>query len=203
MDKVLTELRKSPRQKRAAATFEAIVEAAAHILREDGAEALTTNAVAARAGASIGSLYQYFPNKQAIVRALIEREFKHAEAIRPRLIDGDGPKSEIVRAIVDWHFELRAHDPKLALRLRALAAETLPAAERLKIAALRRERVTRTVTKLVGQKLVGNRMHAAFIIDTCINAIADETMRRDPERLKSESLRAEVTALLIGYLRPG
>ena len=158
--------------------------------------------VAARAGASIGSLYQYFPNKQAIVRALIEREFKHAEAIRPTLIDGDGSKSDIVRAIVDWHFELRARDPKLALRLRALAAETLPEAERLKIATLRRERVARTVAKLVGQGLEAKRTHAAFIVDTCINAIADETMRRDPSQLKSEGLRAEVTALLIGYLEP-
>jgi AcrR family transcriptional regulator len=200
--KLLTDLRKSPRQKRATATFEAIVEAAAHILRTEGAAALTTNAIAARAGVSIGSLYQYFPNKQAIVRALIEREFKYAEAIRPALIDGNGPKSEIVRAIVDWHFELRAHDPQLALRLRALAAESLPEQGQLKITTLRRERVGRTIAKLVGPGREGERTHAAFIVDTCINAIADATMKRDPERLKSEGLRAEVTALLIGYLRP-
>lgn len=196
---VLTDLRKSPRQKRAAATFEAIVEAAAHILRQDGAEALTTNAVAARAGVSIGSLYQYFPNKQAIVRALIAREFKLAEAIRPAAIDGDGPAAEVVRAIVDWHFDFRARDPELALRLRKLAGETLPGEERERISSLRRERVGRTVAKLTGE---AKRAHAAFIVDVCINAVADETMKRSPAQLKSPDLRAEVAALLASYLRP-
>jgi AcrR family transcriptional regulator len=198
MANVLTDLRKSPRQKRAAATFEAIVEAAAHILREDGAEALTTNAVAARAGVSIGSLYQYFPNKQAIVRALIAREFRLAEAVRPAAIDGDGPAAEIVRAIVDWHFDFRARDPALALRLAALARETLPEDERQRVASLRRERVGRTVAKLTGGEV--ECTHAAFVVDVSLNAIADETMKRRPEQLKSLELRAEVAALLARYL---
>ncbi len=197
MGNVLTDLRKSPRQKRAAITFEAIVEAAAHILRDQGAEALTTNAVAARAGVSIGSLYQYFPNKQAIVRALIARELRLAEAIRPAVIDSDALAAEIVRAIVDWHFDFRGRDPVLTLRLAALARETLPEDERLRIAALRRERVARTVDKLTGGT---TRDHAAFIVDVCVNAIGDETMKRHPTELKSPHLRAEVVALLTGYL---
>jgi AcrR family transcriptional regulator len=68
------EPRKLPRQRRSAATVEAILEAAAHILERDGLPALTTNRVAERAGASIGSLYQYFPNREAILAALIRRE---------------------------------------------------------------------------------------------------------------------------------
>ena len=201
MTKVLTDLRKSPRQKRAAATFEAIVEAAAHILRAEGAAALTTNAVAVRAGVSIGSLYQYFPNKQAIVRALIERAFKHAEAIRPAVIDSDAPAHEIVRAVVDWHFAFRAHDPELTLRLASLASETLPDEERQAVTALRRARVGRTVSKLLGAS-AGEREHAAFLVDVCLNAMADETMKRNPAQLRSEELRAEVAALLTGYLNP-
>jgi len=201
MANVLTDLRKSPQQKRATATFDAIVEAAAHILRDDGAEALTTNAVAARAGVSIGSLYQYFPNKQAIVRALIAREFRLAEAIRPAAIDSDAPTAEIVRAIVDWHFDFRARDPALALRLATLARETLPEDERQRIASLRRERVGRTVSKLVARTNDGERPDAAFVVDACINAIADETMKRHPERLSSDALRAEVMVLLTGYLK--
>jgi AcrR family transcriptional regulator len=66
--------RKRPRQERAAATVAAIIEAAACILETKGIEGYTTNAVAERAGASIGSLYQYFPNKTALTRALIARE---------------------------------------------------------------------------------------------------------------------------------
>ncbi|MBR8500820.1 TetR/AcrR family transcriptional regulator, partial [Burkholderia cenocepacia] len=53
--------RKAPRQRRSVATVDAIVEAAARILERDGFDGYTTNAVAALAGVSIGSLYQYFP----------------------------------------------------------------------------------------------------------------------------------------------
>lgn len=66
--------RKIPRQARAAATVAAIVEAAARILEQQGLGGYTTNAIAARAGISIGSLYQYFPDRDAITKALIERQ---------------------------------------------------------------------------------------------------------------------------------
>lgn len=66
--------RKLPAQARSAATVSAILEAAARILETRGFPGYTTNAVAERAGVSIGSLYQYFPNKDALTAALIERE---------------------------------------------------------------------------------------------------------------------------------
>jgi AcrR family transcriptional regulator len=66
--------RKEPAQSRAAVTVQAILEGAANILERQGFEGYTTNEIAARAGVSIGSLYQYFPNKDAVTIALIERE---------------------------------------------------------------------------------------------------------------------------------
>ncbi len=63
--------KKQPLQARSRATDDALIEAAAHILEERGLDGFTTNAVAERAGASIGSLYQYFPNKDALMAALI------------------------------------------------------------------------------------------------------------------------------------
>jgi AcrR family transcriptional regulator len=66
--------RKLPAQTRSTETVNAILEAAARILETKGFEGYTTNAVAERAGVSIGSLYQYFPNKDAITKALIQRE---------------------------------------------------------------------------------------------------------------------------------
>jgi AcrR family transcriptional regulator len=67
-------LRKRPLQKRSAETVGVIVEAAARVLEVDGFEGFNTNAIAERAGVSIGSLYQYFPSKNALLSALIERE---------------------------------------------------------------------------------------------------------------------------------
>jgi AcrR family transcriptional regulator len=66
--------RKTATQTRAAHTVGFIVEAAARILEERGMEGYTTNAIAEKAGVSIGSLYQYFPNKDSITIALIARE---------------------------------------------------------------------------------------------------------------------------------
>ena len=63
--------RKKPLQARSAATVQAILQAAAHILETDGLAACSTNAVALKAGVSIGSLYQYFPSREAITKALI------------------------------------------------------------------------------------------------------------------------------------
>jgi len=66
--------RKRPRQTRAVAMVDAILEAAARILETDGLAALNTNAVADKAGVSVGSLYQYFPGKDALLVALIRRK---------------------------------------------------------------------------------------------------------------------------------
>ena len=69
-----TKPRKAPIQARAKATVEAMVEAAARILRDEGLEACNTNHIAQVAGVSIGTLYQYFPTREAILASLVERE---------------------------------------------------------------------------------------------------------------------------------
>jgi AcrR family transcriptional regulator len=69
-----TRPRKQPRQARAQHTVNAMIEASARILEEQGHGGFTTNAVAELAGASIGTLYQYFPDKDALLGALIARE---------------------------------------------------------------------------------------------------------------------------------
>ncbi|MEQ1065570.1 TetR/AcrR family transcriptional regulator [Acinetobacter sp. XH1741] len=74
MPETLPDPRKRPRQARSVATFEAILEAAARILESLGFAGFNTNAVADLAGVSIGSLYQYFPSKDALIVELIRRE---------------------------------------------------------------------------------------------------------------------------------
>lgn len=95
-------MRKKPRQARAEATIEAIVEAAAQVLQREGEEALSTAKIAERAGVSIGSLYQYFPNKEAVLLALIRRERDQIGAAIARKIAESEPKSgeDLVRGVV-------------------------------------------------------------------------------------------------------
>lgn len=66
--------RKKPSQDRARQTIETILEATAQILAEEGSARLTTNYLARKAGFSVGTIYQYFPNREAIILALIERQ---------------------------------------------------------------------------------------------------------------------------------
>jgi AcrR family transcriptional regulator len=70
--------RKRPLQRRSTETVDRILEAAAHIFDVEGYRATTTNHVAERAGVSIGSLYQYFPNKDSLLVALAERHVREA-----------------------------------------------------------------------------------------------------------------------------
>ena len=68
--------KKYPRQARSRASFDAIVEAAAQLLATGPYDALTTNHIAERAGVSIGTLYEFFPNKESIVAVLAERRMR-------------------------------------------------------------------------------------------------------------------------------
>lgn len=72
--------RKWPSQSRSRATFDALLDATARILEEQGYAPLTTNAVAERAGASIGTLYEYFPDKDTLVALLVDREARRVLA---------------------------------------------------------------------------------------------------------------------------
>src|SRR5882757_8447655 len=75
-------MRKEPRQARSRATVEAIVQAGAHVLGDRGWSGFTTNEVASVAGASIGSLYQYFPNKLALIAAIRRKHFDDVLAVQ-------------------------------------------------------------------------------------------------------------------------
>ena len=106
--------RKLPRQARSRALVDAILDASAHILAEHGREALNTNLVAEKAGVSIGSLYQYFPNRDAIIAAVAER---HGHRVHHHVADvdlsGETTLKNAVRRIAHSLFAAHALDPAL------------------------------------------------------------------------------------------
>jgi AcrR family transcriptional regulator len=104
------EPRKLPRQRRSAETVDRILTAAARIFDERGYRATTTNHVAAEAGVSVGSLYQYFPNKDALLVALAERHIdevagRFGERLA-RLREEQPPLVATVRSLVELTVEL-------------------------------------------------------------------------------------------------
>ena len=95
--------RKRPRQARAAVTLDAIFEATIQVLIADGPRRLTTTRVAERAGVSVGTMYQYFPHKQALFYALNERYLDIVAGIEPvfRLHLGPVGERQAGREVVD------------------------------------------------------------------------------------------------------
>lgn len=92
--------KKQPVQARAQATVAALLDATARLLAEEGYESVTTNRVAEVAGVSIGSLYEYFPNKQSLVAAALARAMREIAAevthsLRAALALPDQPRSGI------------------------------------------------------------------------------------------------------------
>ena len=106
-------LRKAPRQSRSAETVAAIIEAAAQLLETEGFEGFNTNAVARRAGVSIGSLYQYFPSKDALTLALIRREDERFRAEAAMALD-EPTGAAAMTALIAVCVKQQLHRPVLA-----------------------------------------------------------------------------------------
>ena len=109
--------RRKPVQRRSTATVEAIIEAAAQVFARHGYAAGTTNRIAERAGVSIGTLYQYFPNKDAILLALTERHLREGERtlvpVLAELNEHPPPVRLALERILQALLDLHRHQPAL------------------------------------------------------------------------------------------
>ncbi|WP_428680355.1 TetR family transcriptional regulator [Reyranella sp.] len=110
--------RKEPRQARSAQLVSDILEAAVRVLTQDGARRFTTARVAERAGVSVGSLYQYFPNKEAILFRLQSDEWKQTGGLlQTMLADRTLQPAERLRAIVRAFFRSEVEEATLRIAL--------------------------------------------------------------------------------------
>lgn len=117
--------RKTPVQARSTSTVEAIFTATIQVLIEFGLERLTTTRVAERAGASVGTVYQYFPNKTALLAAVLEKHLVHVlEAVESACLAAKGKALEdIAKDIVTAFVTAKFREPKTSVALYAVAAE--------------------------------------------------------------------------------
>jgi AcrR family transcriptional regulator len=195
-----TTARKAPRQERSRATVECIMQAAAYILVKSGWQGFTTNAVAERAGVNIASLYQYFPNKEALVAELQRR---HVAEARAGVVEALPPMRthrslrETLTAVV----QAGVAEHRLAPALHRVFAEELPRSARLEDpnegeAQRHLLAITRPLLKNVPDEEL-----AVFIAGTAVHAVIHEAAGRRPELLERSELVTELVALLEGYLR--
>ena len=185
--------RKQPSQPRAAATVAAVVEASARILEEGGLGAFNTNAVAARAGVSIGSLYQYFPGKDAILASLIRRE---AEAFDTALTEavaqtGELGTSSAVALLAKVAVAHQASRPRLS-RILDLEEQRLGLADEADAAGAR---TGGAIARFLAQRHLGED-EAAWDILHLSRGLIDGAL----ERGAAEGLEKRLAWAILGYL---
>jgi AcrR family transcriptional regulator len=107
--------RRHPKQERSRQTVEVVLEGVQWVLKREGARAITTNRIAEAAGVSVGSLYQYFPDKQAIFAALHDRHVDEVRGVMERTSADCGARSleDFTRELVDGLASLHADNAEL------------------------------------------------------------------------------------------
>ncbi len=205
--RILTNPRKLPSQKRSQAMVERLLDATARVLTREGYDRASTNRIAATAGVSVGSLYQYFPNKEALVAALVARHNRDMlQLLRQALkevasLDLVSAIRELVRATVDAHLV----DPTL----HRIFAEQVPRMGQLaEIAALQREtfRLVRGYLEERRNEIsVADLDAATALCVTAVEALTHAFVIHEMAAFSDDRDRFinEVTRLVVGYLAPG
>lgn len=119
------EPRKSPIQARSTASVEAILKATIQVLLKVGKESLTTTRVAARAGVSVGTLYQYFPNKSALLRAALQRHMDEIGTVLETVCREQSGSSleKMATALVTSFLDAKMKDAKASVALYSVSSD--------------------------------------------------------------------------------
>ena len=205
MARIRTVPRKSPSQERSRATVDAIVDATARVLVRDGYDALSTNRVAREAGVSVGSLYQYFPGKEALVAAVMERHASRLqEHIAARMAEAapGATAEEVATELIRAMLTAQMAEPRLH---RALV-EQVP-----RIGALRRlhelfgnyERLVEAWLEQHAERIeVKDARLAAFVLVSAVEGLVNRATLDRPDLLAAGGLEEQILRLVLAYVVP-
>jgi AcrR family transcriptional regulator len=202
----LTKPRKIASQERSRATIDALVEATARILVKEGFDKASTNRIAELAGVSVGSLYQYFPSKEALVFAVVERHQQQImQTVRGELAEVLAlPVEKAVRKLVAVAVKAHRVDPKL----HRVLAEQIPRVGKLeKLESFNRENYTVFRKYLESHRdelRVDDLELAAFVCVTAIEALTHNAVLHYSKMLSDQTMEAlinEGARLVTGYLK--
>jgi len=206
--RVRTAPRKKPRQDRSLATVDAILDATARVLTTTGYDRASTNRIAMAAGVSVGSLYQYFPSKEALVAALATRHnAKMSALVRAKLAElAEAPMPLAVRAMIDAMFASHAVDPKL----HKVLIEEVPRIGRLEnVVAAERETEALVAALLEVRKRdlrrgkSGQPAHVetmAFILVRVVEAVTHASVTAEHDPARARRVADELADMVLRYL---
>jgi AcrR family transcriptional regulator len=194
--------RKRPRQERSQATVDAILDATARVLCSTGYDRASTNRIALAAGVSVGSLYQYFPNKEALVAALVERHTAQMTALVTRKLTevSTMPVEVAVRAMIQAMFDAHAVDP----RLHKVLIEQVPRIGKLeKVVGVEREveALVKVFLEARRSELRRARLDAvAFVLCHVVEAVTHAAVLAELPAGRNRDVAEELTDMVLRYL---
>jgi AcrR family transcriptional regulator len=195
-------VRRRPQQRRARDTVEAVLDAVIRLLKRGGSAAITTNRIAEVAGVSIGSLYQYFPNKRAIFTALHQRHVDQIDRmVQTTLVEHAGSSmEELLRAMIEAMIDAHTPDPEL---YELLFAEVPHKADGTREFAVRLHGAFLLAISARAQELKNHRDldRVVFIVTHMVEALSHGAVLHRPATLSLANAKDEVVRAVLAYLR--
>lgn len=197
---------RKPKQERAQFTYEAIVEASARVLARQGWAKCSTNRIAQVAGVSIGTLYEYFSNKEAILEVLLDRHISAGESLMAESLSTMGnplemPLAEIIRLLVDGYISLHEQDPALHRRL----SSEVPIPKTIEDRVIRVQTglidaITMVLTVHPEASVSSPQLSARLVVDTVDTLTHRWIVDADGTPMPRDQLRDALITMLIHYV---
>jgi AcrR family transcriptional regulator len=190
--------RRVPRQERSRATVEATLDAVVHLLRRGGAAAVTTNRIAKVAGVSVGSVYQYFPDKRAIFRALHERHVEQVSQLVERTLIQYAafPLEQLIQALIGTLVESHAAEPELYKLLDAEVTHAATSNTAFQAHLQNALRLAITSKGFVSKELES----VLFIVTHMVEALSHAAALRRPAHVPLAVAQREAARAVLAYL---
>ena len=193
--------RKRPRQARSERLVAAILEAATRVLTRDGARRFTTARVAEAAGVSVGSLYQYFPNKESILFRLQANEWRQTGAlIEIQFTDSTRPPLERLRSVVLTFFRSEYDEAELRVALKDAAPLYRDAPETRERRQEGRQRSLAFMRQILPDVAAREQAFITDLIMTALSAIGKTVSEESYSRAEVDRLATATGDMFCAYL---
>jgi AcrR family transcriptional regulator len=196
------EPRKSPVQARSAASVDAILEATIQVLLQVGKERLTTTKVALRAGVSVGTLYQYFPNKSALLKAALKRHMDEVtEAIERICHEQKGHSLEqMATALMTAFLEAKMRDAKTSVALYAVSSD-IDGEKVVREVGIKSNKAVVGMLKTSSEQLTTDPQLVATMLQGVMVGVSRRLLESAAPEKQFVTLRQELIFLACAYLK--
>jgi AcrR family transcriptional regulator len=201
---IVMEPRKSPVQARSTASVDAILEATIQVLLSEGKERLTTTKVALRAGVSIGTLYQYFPNKSSLLQAALKRHMVEvAEAVDVVCKEQAGKTlREMATALITAFLKAKMRDAKTSVALYSVSADV----DGVRIVQQLGGRINKAIVRMLAtssEALTTDPQLVASMLQGAMAGVSRRILESSAPEKQFDILHRELIVMVSAYLDAG